>query len=445
MCKGMICLTDRRVIPWLIAVFFLLGLIIPCNALSTTSAIPQVLSKKVTEPDTATSKAELIIIDHTCTDISQIPEYWLEQAKRLMIHYAHTSHGSQINTGILNLESQNPNYSVAIRTGTTAGLPPEENPPALRMYDGNPPETYITPEDYWDGESGKNRTRTVADTGDYDFSMWSWCGQVSSATESYIQDYLDTLDQFETEYPDMKFIYMTGHLDGTGSDGNLHVRNEQIRNYCIANNKVLFDFADIERFDPDGTDYLDLGADDACNYNGGNWADEWCAAHSGSDLCASCSCAHSRPLNCNLKGRAFWWMMARLAGWSGSAFSVSLTPDVTVIPKGGTLGVDVTITNNTDEAQIIYFAANVTLPNEIMYPAFDYLFDPVAIVLNPYESKSGHLSHAIPGNAPLGTYTYHGYVGNLGVGVIDQDQFDFEAIEGSAIVGPEDWETTVDK
>jgi len=268
--------------------------------------------------------------------------------------------------------------------------------------------------------------------------MWSWCGQVSSATEGYIQDYFETLDQFETEYPDMKFIYMTGHLDGTGSDGNLHVRNEQIRNYCIANNKVLFDFADIERFDPDGTDYLDLGADDACNYNSGNWADEWCAAHPGSDLCASCSCAHSRTLNCNLKGRAFWWMMARLAGWSGSAFSVSLTPDVTVIPRGGTLEVDVTITNNADEAQLIYFAANVTLPNETMYPAFDYLFDPVAIVLNPYESKSGHLSHAIPGNAPLGTYTYHGYIGNPSEGIIDQDQFDFEAIEGSTTVGPEE-------
>ena len=86
--------------------------------------------------------ASPIIIDHTCTDISQIPTYWLEQAKQLTIHYAHTSHGSQINSGILNLESQNPAYSVAIRTSTTAGLPPLENPSALRMYDGNPPETY---------------------------------------------------------------------------------------------------------------------------------------------------------------------------------------------------------------------------------------------------------------------------------------------------------------
>jgi len=54
MFKSMIYFAGRRVIPWLMAVFFFLGFIIPCNALSTISAIPQVLSNKVTEPDTAT-------------------------------------------------------------------------------------------------------------------------------------------------------------------------------------------------------------------------------------------------------------------------------------------------------------------------------------------------------------------------------------------------------
>ena len=36
--------------------------------------------------------AEPIIIDHTCTDMSQIPADWLEKAKQLTLHYAHTSH-----------------------------------------------------------------------------------------------------------------------------------------------------------------------------------------------------------------------------------------------------------------------------------------------------------------------------------------------------------------
>ncbi len=268
-------------------------------------------------PDRGSYKArsQPIIIDHTCTDISRIPSYWLEQAKQLTIHYAHTSHGGQIVQGAENLESLDPTYSFARRESATEGLPPEETPPALRMYDGNPPDTYITPELYWDSSEGADSTRSVADTGSYDFSMWAWCGQVSDASQAYIQSYLDTMNQFETEYPGMRFIYMTGHLDGSGSSGNLHQRNEQIRAYCRTNNKVLFDFADIERFNPDGEDFLDRSANDQCDYESGNWADEWCAANPSSPLCDACGCNHSRALNCNLKARAFWWMMARLAGW----------------------------------------------------------------------------------------------------------------------------------
>jgi hypothetical protein len=87
---------------------------------------------------------------------------------------------------------------------------------------------------------------------------------------------------------------------------------------------VLFDFADIESYDPDGNYFLDKYADDHCNYdsdgNGtrdANWAEEWSAANPGQ--CSSCSCAHSHPLNCDLKGKAFWWMMARLAGWEAES------------------------------------------------------------------------------------------------------------------------------
>jgi hypothetical protein len=121
---------------------------------------------------------------------------------------------------------------------------------------------------------------------------------------------------------------MTGHLDGSGEAGNLHQRNEQIRAYCRANGKILFDFADIERYDPDGQDFLNQGANDNCDYSGGNWADEWCAANPDSELCDSCSCAHSKALNCNLKARAFWWMMARLAGWNGENSGEGVPPAI---------------------------------------------------------------------------------------------------------------------
>jgi len=97
-----------------------------------------------------TLSAGPIIIDHTCTDLSQIPDYLLEQAKNLKLHYAHAFHDSQITSGISNLESLYSKYSVAIRASSSVGLPPVENPPELRINDGNPPETSITPNDYWD-------------------------------------------------------------------------------------------------------------------------------------------------------------------------------------------------------------------------------------------------------------------------------------------------------
>jgi hypothetical protein len=121
------------------------------------------------------------------------------------------------------------------------------------------------------------------------------------------------MSQLEQDYPQVTFVYMTGHTDGSGIDGNLNQRNNQIRDYCRKNGKVLFDFADIESWDPDGNYYPDTSDDCA-------WCSNWCASHT----CPTCSdCAHSHCFNCYLKGKAFWWMMARLAGWTPGALSHS--------------------------------------------------------------------------------------------------------------------------
>ena len=272
--------------------------------------------------------ADAIIADHRAfQDFDKIPPYWIEKAKELTLHYAHTSHGSQIVDGILLLETLDRRFSVAVRENVSEGLPALETPPALRIYDGNPNETYIEPDDYWDGAAGLTRTRAVAATGKYNFSMWSWCGQQSSNSKATTQRYLDNLNQLETEFPAMRFIYMTGHTDGSDLTGTLNKRNEQVRLYCRTNGKVLFDFADIESYDPGGNYYLDIGTTDNCDYSGGNWAVQWCAAHPNSPLCRSCSCAHSQSLNCNMKARAFWWLMARLTGWDGGMSCPDLDGD----------------------------------------------------------------------------------------------------------------------
>ncbi|MBW2261320.1 MAG: hypothetical protein JRG91_05035 [Deltaproteobacteria bacterium] len=115
------------------------------------------------------------------------------------------------------------------------------------------------------------------------------------------------MSELEAAYPGVTFIYMTGHTDGSGADGNLRARNAQIRSWCEANGKILFDFGDIESWDPDGIYYPDISDD--CG-----WCTDWCTGHT----CPDCSsCAHSHCYNCYIKGKAFWWMMARLAGWEG--------------------------------------------------------------------------------------------------------------------------------
>jgi hypothetical protein len=251
-----------------------------------------------------------IVIDHLCTTLGNVPGSYIDAAKTsLRIFYGHTSHGSQITTGMENLQSH---------TGQ----------PYTFNWDGSGNAlSYQERTDLDLGHSGDTAwataTREVLDASgnDRNVVIWSWCGGVSDNTEEGINIYLSKMTELESQYPGVTFVYMTGHLDIWAYE-NLKARNQQIRDYCNAQNKILFDFADIESYNPDYT-FFDY-ADDGCNYYSGpggnllgNWAVEWCSDHPGSELCWDCSCAHSEPLNCNLKGRAFWWMMARLAGWSG--------------------------------------------------------------------------------------------------------------------------------
>lgn len=250
-----------------------------------------------------------LIVNHQSTILTDIPRDAIQNAiDNLVIAYGHTSHGSQLVTGMDSLAAfvGDNIYSWSLDgSGGTLEIRDKVLPgdlgyttwePDTRAYLNIHPEVNVV--------------------------IWAWCEQVTYATEAYINEYLADMTALETDYPNVSFVYMTDCLSGGTYGTNPFLRNQQIRDYCVANNKILYDFMDIESYDPDGAFYADLRADDNCDYDSdgdrivdANWAIDWENANPGAWY--DCVAAHTQPLNGNLKAFAAWWLWARLAGWSG--------------------------------------------------------------------------------------------------------------------------------
>ncbi|MBP7053090.1 MAG: hypothetical protein KBE65_18955 [Phycisphaerae bacterium] len=274
------------------------------------------------------ARSQAIIIDHTCTDITRIPESAILQAKAtLHIGYGHTSHGSQLTTGMTGL------VAFANAGGKGLALPKDifawkrgGANGALDLHDGA-----------MSGDVGYypdwvNNTRAYLNNpqnAKVNVILWSWCGQVSGKynDDTLFPQYIEPMSQLERDYPNVTFVYMTGHVDH-GDDDDNKAANQVIRDYCEANGKVLYDFADVESHDPDGV-YYPFPHDDCSYYVSqtgaklGNWATAWQDSHTINVDWYSCESAHSEPLNANRKAYAAWWLFARLGGWSGRPCSES--------------------------------------------------------------------------------------------------------------------------
>ncbi len=259
-----------------------------------------------------------LVIDHRHADITQLTSNQIQRAKDVLhIAYGHTSHGSQVTDGMSGLVGfanrggkglSFPTNFFAWNNGGSGG--------ALDLHD------YAMGGDVGYYPDWVNNTRTYLNNpanSNVNVIIWSWCGQMSGKFSggTLTNEFLAPMSMLETSYPDVVFVYMTGHVD-IWDDANQKKACQAIREYCAANNKVLYDFADIEHYDPDGNYYEYV--DDNCGvYTGAgsgwydNWATNWQGTHTQNVDWYSCSSAHSQPLNANQKAYAAWALWCAIA------------------------------------------------------------------------------------------------------------------------------------
>ena len=208
-----------------------------------------------------------LIIDHTCTDLASLSDSAIETASGVSSVLRHASVGGNISTGLNDLQSMDSKYDRSSFVFSSRGNPG------------------------WQAKVDDLDSYVSLHLSEYSVFAQKLCYIDTSADWTYYRDHMEAL---EAAHPDKAFVWWTMPIMTTGSSAR-DAYNTHVRDYSLANGKVLFDIADIESHDPLGNPVTDGGYEamySPYTYDGG----------------------HLNEAGRQRVATAYWWLMALLAG-----------------------------------------------------------------------------------------------------------------------------------
>jgi hypothetical protein len=300
-----------------------------------------------------------IIADHTVVDkFDDIPQYWIDQVKKMWMSYPGESHSESIRRGLELLEAYNSVYQVEVAeyTGpapyTTSYLRADAN-----TWGDLANETgwirWYGEEDWYTSETAIARTKagiTYCNTIGPALSAigFGLCygdggGNYITATQQYV-DYCNA-----NHYPTRVF-FTTGPVDQATHLYSWTVFYNAIRSHVASDpSLILFDFADILCYNNDGS-----GPNTAIDPDVGLTV-PFITTESASPV----EGYHFSKTGALRLAKAMWWMLARIAGWDGSPF----------VWQGG-ISTDFSTGGNWAGGVVPPDNSNITIGTNPIYPCY---------------------------------------------------------------------------
>jgi hypothetical protein len=228
---------------------------------------------------TGSVRAQAIVADHGTTNLAAIPDSALPAAAYLRVAVRRASVGGNISGGLDALRTSNAKY---------------DRSRWAFLDRGNPG---------WQAKVDDLVSFTAANSGSYDVLSLKFCFIDPDANFAY---YRDKLLWLESTYPSKRFVWWTIPIETSGNSAR-QTFNDTVRTYARANGKLLFDIADIESYNAAGNKRTDASGREIM------WP-EWTSDG-----------GHLSDAGAKRVASAWWWLMARIAGWNPAASTLGVT------------------------------------------------------------------------------------------------------------------------